>query len=95
MLGLIENMSYLIAPKSGERIDVFGQGGGKRTAEKMNIPLLAELALDPEVRIGGDSGKPVTTRDQADSHASPFYALAATVEKRCSEEQTSESRRLR
>src|SRR3979411_2951930 len=45
ILGLIENMSYLIAPVSGERIDVFGQGGGKRTAEAMNVPFLGELAL--------------------------------------------------
>src|SRR5271167_4433567 len=38
ILGMVENMSYLIAPGSGERIDVFGQGGGKRTAEEMDIP---------------------------------------------------------
>src|SRR5580658_2461097 len=59
VLGLVENMSYLIAPKSGERIDVFGHGGGKRTADQMGIHFLGELALDPEVRIGGDSGSPV------------------------------------
>src|SRR5229473_3794186 len=45
VLGLVENMSYLIAPGSGERIDVFGQGGGKRTAEQMGVPFLGELAL--------------------------------------------------
>ncbi len=85
MLGLIENMSYLIAPKSGERIDVFGQGGGKRTAEKMNVPFLGELALDPEVRIGGDSGKPVTVKGADDPHAAPFIELAQKVEERCRE----------
>ena len=62
ILGMVENMSYLIAPGSGERIDVFGHGGGKRTAAQMGIAFLGELALDPEVRIGGDSGLPVTTR---------------------------------
>src|SRR5580692_11783094 len=62
ILGLVENMSYLIAPGSGERIDVFGHGGGKRTAEQMSVHFLGELALDPDVRIGGDSGKPVTIR---------------------------------
>src|SRR5579872_4897200 len=71
ILGLIENMSYLIAPVSGERIDVFGQGGGKRTAHAMSVYFLGELALDPEVRIGGDSGKPVSTRSATDAHASP------------------------
>ena len=88
MLGLIENMSYLIAPQSGERIDVFGQGGGKRTAEKMNVPFLGELALDPQVRIGGDRGKPVTTEPASDPHAAPFHALAERVEARCRESQT-------
>src|SRR6476660_8533731 len=66
VLGLVENMSYLIAPGSGERIDVFGHGGGRRTAEKMNVPFLGELALDPEVRIGGDSGRPISTRGAGD-----------------------------
>ena len=86
ILGMVENMSYLIAPGLGERIDVFGQGGGKRTAEAMNIPFLGELALDPEVRIGGDSGKPVSIRDSKDTHAAPFRALAERIEQRCKEE---------
>jgi ATP-binding protein involved in chromosome partitioning len=85
ILGLVENMSYLIAPGSGERIDVFGQGGGKRTAEAMNVPFLGEIALDPEVRIGGDSGKPVSARDASDAHAAPFRTLAEKVEARVQE----------
>src|SRR5579863_1108831 len=83
VLGLVENMSYLIAPGSGERIDVFGHGGGKRTAEQMGVPFLGELALDPEVRIGGDSGKPVTAREGSDAHAAPFLELARRVEEAC------------
>jgi ATP-binding protein involved in chromosome partitioning len=89
ILGLVENMSYLIAPMSGERIDVFGQGGGKRTAEQMNVPFLGELALDPQVRIGGDSGHPVTTRADGDAHAAPFLELARQVEERCKASQSS------
>src|SRR5512144_556813 len=80
ILGMVENMSYLIAPGSGERIDVFGQGGGKKTAEQMNIPFLGELALDPDVRIGGDSGSPVTTRAGEDKHNTPFLELAKRVD---------------
>ena len=86
LLGLVENMSYLIAPGSGERIDVFGEGGGKRTAEQMGIAFLGEIALDPEVRSAGDRGDPVTLRP-ADSHAAPFVALAHRVEQRCIETQ--------
>src|ERR1700722_3912456 len=89
ILGMIENMSYLIAPGSGERIDVFGHGGGKRTAEQMGVPFLGELALDPEVRIGGDSGEPVTTRAQDDVHAAPFIELALRVEEACRKAQVS------
>jgi ATP-binding protein involved in chromosome partitioning len=83
ILGLVENMSYLIAPASGERIDVFGQGGGRRTAEQMGVPFLGELALDPEVRICGDLGQPVTAREGSDAHAAPFLELAGRVEDAC------------
>ena len=88
ILGMVENMSYLIAPGSGERIDVFGQGGGKRTAEAMKVAYLGELALQPEVRIGGDTGRPVATRDSNDPLATPFLELARRIETRCQEEQT-------
>lgn len=83
VLGVVENMSYLIVPGSTQRIDVFGQGGGKRTAEQMKVPFLGELALDPEVRVGGDSGSPVTTRTANDSHAIPFLELAKRLEASC------------
>jgi ATP-binding protein involved in chromosome partitioning len=82
-------MSYLIAPGSGERIDVFGQGGGKRTADKMQVPFLGEIALDPQVRIGGDSGMPVSAHiGDEDPHGAPFLALAKLVEQRCTESQS-------
>src|ERR1700689_2433977 len=88
ILGMVENMSYLIAPGSGERIDVFGHGGGKRTAEQMGIAFLGELALDPEVRIGGDRGQPVTTRSTEDAHAAPFLDLARRIEEACRSART-------
>lgn len=89
ILGIVENMSYLIAPGSGERIDVFGMGGGKRTAEQMNVPFLGELALNPDVRIGGDSGAPVTTREDGDASAEPFRDLARRVDLLCGSAQPS------
>lgn len=82
ILGLVENMSYLIAPKSGERIDVFGTGGGARTATAMNIPFLGELAMDPEIRVGGDSGKPVALYGEQYPQAAQFYQLAREVARR-------------
>src|SRR5436190_20752804 len=65
ILGIVENMSYLTCPHCSERIDVFSYGGGRKTAETMNVNFLGELALDPGVRIGGDSGKPVALADSA------------------------------
>lgn len=63
ILGIIENMSWLDCPHCHQRIDVFSHGGGRRTAEQMNVNFLGELPLDPEVRAGGDTGKPVALRD--------------------------------
>ena len=82
VLGIVENMSYLIAPQSGERIDVFGTGGGKKTADAMKVPFLGELPLDPQVRVGGDTGRPVALDNESDQHAAAFHALAKTTAER-------------
>jgi ATP-binding protein involved in chromosome partitioning len=79
VLGIVENMSYMIAPQSKERIDVFGQGGGKRTAETMGVPFLGELPLSPPVRIGGDTGRPIALLSEADETAAGFFAVARTI----------------
>ncbi len=77
ILGIVENMSYLICPHCHERIDVFSHGGGRRTAEEMQVPFLGELPLDPQVRIGGDTGNPIALRK---GEGEPFLELArATV----------------
>jgi len=82
ILGIVENMSYLLIPETGQRVDVFGQGGGKRTAEAMGVPFLGELPLNPQVRIGGDTGRPIALLGESDPQAAPFYGLArAVVEK--------------
>src|SRR5437879_8558490 len=54
ILGMVENMSYLTCPHCNQRIDVFSHGGGRRTAAQMQVHFLAELPLDPQVRIGCD-----------------------------------------
>jgi ATP-binding protein involved in chromosome partitioning len=79
ILGLVENMSYLVVPGTDQRVDVFGQGGGKRTAEAMNIPFLGELPLDPQVRVGGDTGRPVALKGQDDPQARPMFAMARQI----------------
>jgi ATP-binding protein involved in chromosome partitioning len=62
VLGIVENMSFLNCPHCHQRIDVFSYGGGRRTAEEMHVHFLAELPLDPQVRIGGDTGSPIVLR---------------------------------
>src|SRR6201988_687097 len=69
ILGIVENMSYLICPHCSERIDVFSTGGGKRTALAMNVNFMGALPLDPHGRIGGDTGKPIATFGPDDRRA--------------------------
>ncbi len=58
-IALIENMSGLLCPVCGARIDVFGKGGGKEQARQQNVTFLGELPLDVKVRIGADHGQPI------------------------------------
>ena len=85
LLGLVENMSYLQCPHCNERIDVFSTGGGKRTASTMGVFFLGALPLDPNVRIGGDTGHPVATYGPDDPRAKDFYELATLIRMRARE----------
>ena len=59
LLGVVENMSYLLDPESGKKSYLFGQGGGSTTAHQLKTVFLGEVPLDQEVREGGDHGTPV------------------------------------
>jgi ATP-binding protein involved in chromosome partitioning len=76
ILGIVENMSYLVCPHCNERVDVFSTGGGERTAREMNVHFLGAVPLDPVVRAGGDSGKPVALSNGNDPHGAVFLELA-------------------
>ena len=84
VLGIVENMSFLICPHCHERVDVFGYGGGRRTAERYGVAFLGELPLNPEVRIGGDTGLPVALRGDQDPLAKAFLDLARRIAARLS-----------
>lgn len=58
MAGLVENMSYFVAPDTGARYDIFGNGGGARLAERYGIKLLGQIPLKMEIREGSDNGEP-------------------------------------
>ncbi len=59
VMGIIENMSYFIAPDTGKRYNIFGSGGGEKLAEELNTTFLGGIPLDPRIREGGDNGKPL------------------------------------
>jgi ATP-binding protein involved in chromosome partitioning len=58
VIGLIENMSYLICPHCGERINLFGKGVAEHVASSMGVPFLGVIPLDPRIAQGADTGKP-------------------------------------
>lgn len=79
VLGVVENMSYFLCPHCGERTDIFDHGGAKRMAEKMGVPFLAELPLDPKIRRGGDSGLPIVISEPNSGVGQAFLQLAQHV----------------
>ena len=75
LLGIVENMSYFITP-GGERVEIFGHGGGRAEAERQKIPFLGEVPLFLEIREGSDKGIPVAISHPADPQGKPFIQIA-------------------
>ena len=80
VLGIVENMSYFACPHCGERSDVFGHGGGRREAERLQAPFLGEIPLDAAIREGGDRGRPVVADAPGSPLAKAFLDVAERVE---------------
>jgi len=79
VLGLIENMSYFVAPNDGQRYDIFGSGGGEREAQRLRVPLLGQIPIDIATREAGDRGMPVTAEDRESSVSVEFRRIAARL----------------
>jgi ATP-binding protein involved in chromosome partitioning len=79
ILGIIENMSYFMAP-GGERIEIFGHGGGRDEAERQAVPFLGEIPLFTEIRIGGDQGQPVVVSAPASAAGKAFVGIATMLQ---------------
>jgi ATP-binding protein involved in chromosome partitioning len=75
ILGVVENMSYLELP-DGTRMDVFGEGGGKKMAEDSQVAFLGAIPMDPQVRIGGDNGAPVVVSQPDTAAAKALRSIA-------------------
>ncbi|MBW8864389.1 MAG: Mrp/NBP35 family ATP-binding protein [Verrucomicrobia bacterium] len=80
ILGIIENMSYFTAP-NGDRVEIFGHGGGKEEAARQNVPFLGEIPLFTEIREGGDRGMPITVSTPNHPAGKAFIQIADTVRK--------------
>jgi ATP-binding protein involved in chromosome partitioning len=84
ILGIVENMSYFIAPDTGNRYDIFGQGGGERLANMYGVPFLGSIPLGISVREGGDKGVPVVVSEPESAQALAFKHVAEEVARQVS-----------
>ena len=81
ILGIVENMSWFTGD-DGQRYHIFGEGGGAALASELDVPLLGQIPLVPEVRSSADAGQPVAIADPGSEAAQAFAALADEVEQR-------------
>jgi ATP-binding protein involved in chromosome partitioning len=83
ILGIIENMSYFTMP-SGDRIEIFGHGGGRKEAERQAVAFLGEVPIFQEIREGGDRGIPVVVSSPNSAPSEAFLQVAANLRRRIS-----------
>ncbi len=79
VLGIIENMSYFICTKCGERHEIFGHGGARAEAQRLGVPFLGEVPLDMEMRARSDAGEPIVATLPDGPHAAIFRNIARDV----------------
>ena len=79
VVGIVENMSGLVCPKCGERIDLFKRGGGKALALEMGVPFLGQIPIDPEIVTLGDAGIPFLRDGPRSPAAAAFSEMVDTI----------------
>lgn len=80
VLGMIENMSYFIPPDMPDKqYDIFGSGGGSKTAAELGVPLLGCIPLEISTRVGGDNGVPIVVADPDSASAKALKAIALNI----------------
>src|ERR1051326_6221703 len=79
VLGVVENMSTFACPHCGKPVDIFGHGEGAKTAQEYGVPVLGEIEIDPRIRIGGDTGKPVALEGERSLGAKSMFDVARAV----------------
>jgi len=81
ILGIVENMSGFICPHCDQTVDIFGTGGGKKTALAFSLPFLGNVPMDPQVVAGGDSGKPYLSSGAGSAATKAFDKVIENVTK--------------
>ncbi|MGA2247249.1 MAG: Mrp/NBP35 family ATP-binding protein [Verrucomicrobiota bacterium] len=81
ILGLVENMSYFTTP-TGDRVEIFGHGGGQEEAARQNAPFLGEIPIFTEIREAGDRGTPVVVSAPNHAAAKAFIQIAQALRKK-------------
>ena len=81
ILGIVENMSYFTTP-NGERVEIFGHGGGKEEAARQNVPFLGEIPLFTEIREGGDRGMPIVVSTPNHAAGKAFIRIGEILQKK-------------
>ncbi len=87
LLGIVENMSYFIAPDTGKRYDIFGHGGARKEAERLGVTFLGEVPLEMGIRESSDAGTPVTVSKPDGAEAKIYRDIATKVWARMQEEK--------
>ncbi|MBB6469008.1 ATP-binding protein involved in chromosome partitioning [Aminobacter lissarensis] len=87
LLGIVENMSYFIAPDTGTRYDIFGHGGARKEAERLGVTFLGEVPLEMGIRESSDAGTPVTVSKPEGAEAKIYRDIATKVWERLQEEK--------
>jgi ATP-binding protein involved in chromosome partitioning len=85
IIGVIENMSGMVCPHCGERIDLFKIGGGKKSAEELGVPFLGGVPLDPKVVHSGDDGMPIVLYDSGSKAAIAFMEIVDKITEKLKE----------
>jgi len=87
LLGIVENMSYFLAPDTGKRYDIFGHGGARREAERLGVTFLGEVPLVMGIRESSDAGAPVVVSKPDGAEAKIYRDIASKVWERVNEER--------
>jgi ATP-binding protein involved in chromosome partitioning len=85
VLGIVENMAGFACPHCGHETAIFGEGGGEKLAREFDVPVLGSIPIDPETRVGGDTGEPIVVARPSSPQAEAFRRVAAGVQSRLTE----------